>query len=326
VSRWNILSLSVLVCLDSLVPSCFDCTDHHQHLCSLSLGLPCCPNQSGNCWCGTHFPLLWAFRILDAIVSLYIRLNVCCAISFAVIWITQIAIPVWPNFGVRTAVSCAILITVHCMPVESSDSGDMKYFVCCQGRSFSDKAGGKGDLSNILNAATAFCWKTDQDALMISSVSEMYPTAVMCLSGARLSFCVVCRFWLPSHISKQSWTLAWNLFFSVSLFIPKSFSVFIVSNAGSSPANMPLLAQASCLTTTVSQRVSPMVYDCLQLKTSRPRQKLASTLTPCGMMENICHATLETSAYCGCVSWWCRQQSVIYGIHNLLLISIGSEW
>jgi len=71
------------------------------------------------------------------------------------------------------------------------------------GMSFADKAGGKGDLPDNLNAAAPSCWKSDQDALMISSMSEMYPTAVICLFCARDSFCVAHKFWLPCHIAKQ---------------------------------------------------------------------------------------------------------------------------
>ena len=41
------------------------------------------------------------------------------------------------------------------------------------GRSFAVKAGGTGDFSEILNAAAPSWWKFDQDALTISSVSEM---------------------------------------------------------------------------------------------------------------------------------------------------------
>jgi len=73
-------------------------------------------------------------------------------------------------------------------------------------RSFADKADGKGDLSDNLNAATPSCWRSDQDAVTISSVSEMYPTAVICLFWTRDSFWVAHRFWLPCHISKKSWT------------------------------------------------------------------------------------------------------------------------
>ena len=75
-----------------------------------------------------------------------------------------------------------------------------------------------------------------------------------------------------------------------------------------------------------SGRVSPVVFDCLQPITSRPREKLASTPTPCGMIENMSHATLERSANFECVSSCCRHQSVMSGIQNVLLISIGSEW
>jgi hypothetical protein len=47
--------------------------------------------------------------------------------------------------------------------------------------SFPDKAGGKGDLSDNLNAAAPLCQNSDLEALTISSMSEMYPTAVICL-------------------------------------------------------------------------------------------------------------------------------------------------
>jgi len=167
------------------------------------------------------------------------------------------------------------------------------------GRSFVDNAAGKGDLSDNLNAAAPSCWTSDQDALTISSVTEMYPTAVICLIWARDSFCVAHRFWLPCHISKMSWTLAiqCNFLSSASFIISESFSVFVVSNSGSVPAKIPLLAEANCLTTTFPPRVSPVVFDCLQPITSRPREKLASTLTPCGMREDMSQATLERSAY-----------------------------
>jgi len=194
--------------------------------------------------------------------------------------------------------------------------------------SFADKAGGKGDLSDNLNAAAQSCWKSDQDALTISSVSKMYPTVVICLFWARDYFCVARRFWLPCHISKKSWTLAilCNFLSSASFFISESLSVLMVSNSGSVPAKIPLLARANCLTTTFSRRVSPVVFDWLQPITSRPMEKLASTPTPCGMIENMSRATLERSAYFQCVSCCCRHQSVMSGIQNVLLISIGSEW
>jgi len=196
------------------------------------------------------------------------------------------------------------------------------------GRAFADKAGGKGDLSDNLNAAAPSCWKSDQDALTISSVSEIYPMAVICLFWARDSFWVARRFWLPCHISKKSWTLAilCNFLSSASFFISESFSVFMVSNSGSVPAKIPVLARANCLTTTFSRSVSRVVFDCLHPLTSRPKEKLASTPTPCGMIENMSRATLESSAYFDYVSSCWRHQSVVSGIQNVLLISIGSKW
>jgi hypothetical protein len=44
-------------------------------------------------WCDSHSLLLWAFRILDAIVMRYIGVIVRSDILFAVIWIIQVAIP-----------------------------------------------------------------------------------------------------------------------------------------------------------------------------------------------------------------------------------------
>jgi hypothetical protein len=101
--------------------------------------------------------------------------------------------------------------------------------------------------------------------LTISSMSEMYPTAVTYLFWVRDSFCTVHSFWLPCHISKKLWTLAMlcNFFSSTMLFISESCYVFVVSNAGSSPANIPLLAWAEEITMSFSRRVSTVVFDCL---------------------------------------------------------------
>ena len=125
-----------------------------------------------------------------------------------------------------------------------------KIWVLPPGRSFADKAVGKGDLSDNLNAAAPSCWKSDQDVLTISSVSEMYPTAVICLFWARDSFWVARKVWLPSHISKTSWKLAvlGNFLSSVSSLTSESFSVLVVSNSASVPAKIALLAWANCLT------------------------------------------------------------------------------
>jgi len=138
----------------------------------------------------------------------------------------------------------------------------------------------------------------------------MYPIAVVFLFWARDLGYVVCRSWLPCHISKTWSTLAiWcNVLSSATFFTSESLSVFVVSNAGSSPAVILLLAWAHCLTMTFSRRVSPVVFDCLQLITPCPRENLTSTPTPCGMRENIPFATSERSAYFECVSsGWCHQ-------------------
>jgi len=195
------------------------------------------------------------------------------------------------------------------------------------GRSFADKAGGKGDLSDNLNAAAASCLQSDQDALTISSMSKMYLTAVICMLWVWDSFCVARSVWLPCHISKMSWTLAilCNVLSCNSFFISKSFCVFIVSNAGSSPALILWLAWANCLTTTVLQRVWPVVLDCLRPITSHPREALASTPTACGMMETVSRATLQRTVHCEGVSTCWRNQSVMSGIQNVLVISTGSE-
>jgi len=88
------LTHSVLLFLYSLIPPRFYCINCHQHLCSLSLWLPCRPNQSWNIWHSTQIPLLCAFQILNAHALLCIRFNIYRAIVIAVNWIIQVAIPV----------------------------------------------------------------------------------------------------------------------------------------------------------------------------------------------------------------------------------------
>jgi len=168
-------------------------------------------------------------------------------------------------------------------------------WVCPPGRSFANTAGGKGDLSDNLIAATRSGWMRDQDAMTIFSVSEMYLMAVICLFWAWDSFCVAHKFYLPCHISNKWWTLPilCNFHSSASFFISESFSVSDESNSGSGPANNPLLARANIVTTTSSHMVLHIIFDCLHLITSRTREELAPTLTPCGMIENMSCATLE---------------------------------
>ena len=118
-----------------------------------------------------------------------------------------------------------------------------------QGRSAPDQGGGKEDLSHHWNASAPWIWKSDQDALKISSGFEMYPTAVICLFWAQDSFWVACRFWLPCHISKKLWTLAilCNVLSSASVCISELCSVFSVSNNRSAPAKILSLPQQTAL-------------------------------------------------------------------------------
>jgi len=120
---------SVLLFLHSPILPCFDTIDYYQHRFSLSVWLPCWSIQSGHICHGTHIPLLWAFRILDAIVLLYIIINICCAIVFAVNRHIQVTSPVKAISGIRTCFRCAILITFDWMTVDSSDSADIQHFI-----------------------------------------------------------------------------------------------------------------------------------------------------------------------------------------------------
>jgi len=152
--------------------------------------------------------------------------------------------------------------------------------------------------------------------------------AVICLFWGWDSFHVAHRFWLPCNIFKKSWALAilCNCLSCASLFISKSFAVSVVSNAGLSTPNIRLLIPANFLTGTLLQRVLRLVFHCLEPISSRPREKLVSTATPCGMIQNMSHSTLERSAYYTCISTcWCHEP-VISGIHNVLLIAVGLEW
>jgi len=170
---------------------------------------------------------------------------------------------------------------------------------CPAGRSFADTAGGKGDIPGNLNAVATSCWKCHQDALTISTVAEMSSKIVLCSFRAWDCFCVAHRFCLPFHISKLSWTMAiwWSFFSSASLFTSKLISVLVLSNAGWWLTNITIFSQADCLTMSVSWTVSPLGFDCLQLKNFYPRYVLACTPTTCCMIENILHATIVSLAY-----------------------------
>jgi len=116
----------VILFLDSHIPPRWHFIDRHQHHFSLLICHPCRPNNCGNVSCGTHIPLHWAFRIIDAIVSLHIWVNMCRTILFAVIWIIQVTILVWQIFIVQNAFRCTILITFDWMTVESTHTAGIQ--------------------------------------------------------------------------------------------------------------------------------------------------------------------------------------------------------
>jgi len=93
---------------------------------------------------------------------------------------------------------------------------------CSAGMSFPGKVGGKDDLSDYLKTAALSCYKYDQDVLIVSSVSEMYLTAVICLFWPPDSFCATHRFSLACHICKRrrSWPFC-------AMFIPPPQSPFL---------------------------------------------------------------------------------------------------
>jgi len=78
-------------------------------------------------WRGAYSMLFWAFKILNAIVLVYIGFIVCRKIVFSVNGIIKVVIPIEPIFGVQNAFRCAILIIFHCVTVDCSDSTDIKY-------------------------------------------------------------------------------------------------------------------------------------------------------------------------------------------------------
>jgi len=116
---------SVLLFLDSLLPPCFYCIDHQKHLFTHCLWRPYWLNQSGNIECDIHIPLLWAFQVINAIVLLYIKFNVCHAIVCAIIWTIQVAIPVQRIFSVQNPLMSTITITFDWMIVVSAGLADI---------------------------------------------------------------------------------------------------------------------------------------------------------------------------------------------------------
>jgi len=319
---------SVLLFVHTHVPPRLDCIDRHQHIFSLSLWLLCRPIRSGNIWHKAHIlcsghsgsSMLFSCSISDstsAAQSSWLLLG----LSQSPFQLSQSSMSEMHSGALSSWLSTGWQLILRIRRI-------FNIWVRPPGRSFADKGGGKGDLSDDVNAAAPSCWKSDLGAMKISSVSEIYPTAVIGLFWTQDFFGVARRFWLPCHSSKMSWTLTilCNFLSSASFFISESFSVFVVSNNGSGPANIPLLARPNCLTTTFSRTVTPVVFHCLQRITSQPSDELASTPTLCGMIYNISRATFMISAYLECVSSCWGNQSAMSGNQNVLAISIGSEW
>jgi len=133
--------------------------NHPQHHLSLSLWLSCWPNQSGKIWCGPRIPLPWAVRIVNVIVLLSIRFDVYCSSVITGIWIMQVASPAKPISGVRNAFRWAILITINWWRLIRLTQQTYNIWGHPPGRSVEDKAGGKSDPSDNLNAAAPWCWE-----------------------------------------------------------------------------------------------------------------------------------------------------------------------
>jgi hypothetical protein len=86
------------------------------------------------------------------------------------------------------------------------------------GRSFVDNAGGNGKLSENLKAAPPSCSKSDQDNLMISSMSKMYHMAVVSLIW---TFAILCNF-LSSASFSISKLISMFFVFNTRYDLPKS--------------------------------------------------------------------------------------------------------
>ena len=215
------------------------------------------------------------------------------------------------------------------MTVDSSDSVDIEYLswssreVLCrerwwqQWRSFWELKCSRTSMLNELPGCI-------DDLVHVRNVSHSGHLLVLSLGF----FWVARRFWLTCLISKKSWTLAilCNFLSSASFFISQLFAMLIVSNSGSALARIRLLALANCLTTTFLRWLPPVVFNCLEPIKFWTQEKLASTPTPSGMIENMSRTTLARSAYLECFSFYWRHQSVMSVEQHELLISIGSTW
>jgi len=98
-------------------------SNHFQHF----LWIPCWPNQSGYLQCSTHILLLWAFRIIDAILFLYVRFIFCLQVVLNFFWIIRVTIRFKPILSVWKAVRCTGFITLGWMAIYCFDSEHVYY-------------------------------------------------------------------------------------------------------------------------------------------------------------------------------------------------------
>jgi len=83
-------------------------------------------------------------------------------------------------FGVGNSLRFAIHITSNWMTVDASDVAEINIRVHPPMRSFPAKVGAEGHRSDNFNAASPSSSTSDQDTLMMTSMFEMYQTAVIC--------------------------------------------------------------------------------------------------------------------------------------------------
>jgi len=163
-----------------------------------------------------------------------------------------VASPVKPIFSVQNCFRGIILISKHWMAVDCLDLTGIDSFssssmqILYRHSGFQKKSFRQPKWTRtIIFSVWAQFWT-------ISSVSQMYPTSVICLFRPGGSSCLTYRFWLPCHISNMQWALAivGNFLSSTALFNFELFTGFVASNAGLSPMWFPLLARTHCHTTT----------------------------------------------------------------------------
>jgi len=324
----NTLTHSVLFCFVPLIPARFHRIIRHQHVFHHFFRPACWQHQSGNIKCGRHIRLLWGFRILDAILHLSVEFCVSLPAVFAGIWITEVTIPVGLIFLVRNAFICTVQITFGWMVVDSFDSVDITYVSSSSREVLCSQSWWQWWsfwLFTCRHTIMLEVWPGCFDDLF--SIWNISYGCHLLLLGARFLQCSIWVLAARPHCPKVVYfDHSVQFLSSTTRFSSKSFSVLVVCNAGSWTTNIPLLARANYLTMTFPRSASPVVFHCLQPLMPHTREKLACTLTPCGMIENISRAPVERSAFFARILFcWCYW-SVISGTKNLVLISIGLGW